>query len=175
MEIRRAEDVVKEILEGYNKRPSGWQIALDHRGNSVFIGPGKGYMIKTMMISPQESLGVGVMLDDLEGLRSALGSTAPSGFRPMGRDLAQKVLTDLSAEGDAARREQLINRILSIEPVPTWELGRRGVGGIVGGPYLAHPDLRMVSRSQSELDLKLGMELQNLFMARHPLRASMFR
>lgn len=175
MDIRTAEEIVKEILEGYNRKPSGWQIALDHRGNSVFIGPGKGYMVKTMMISPQENLGVGVMLDDADGLRSALGSTAPSGFRPMGRDLAQKVLNDLSTEGDAEQREQLINRILRIEPVPTWDLERRGVGGIVGGPYLALPDLSMVSKSQSELDLKLGRELQNLFMARHPLRASMFR
>ena len=175
MDIRSAEEILKEILEGYNRRPNGWQIASDHRGNSVFIGPGKAYMIKTMMINPQENLGVGVKLEDADGLRGALGPTAPSGFRPMGRDLAQRVLTELSLEREGTPREQLIDRILSIEPVPTWELEREGVGGIVGGPYMAHPDLRMISRAQSELDQRLGRELQNLFMIKHPMRASMFR
>lgn len=175
MEILNAEEIIKEILEQYNKRPVGWRIASDYRGNSIFIGHGKGYMIKTMMVSPQENLGVGVALEDAERLEGALGPSAPSGFRPMGTDLAQMVLNELSRKSMEKEMDQLINRILSIEPVPTWELQNEGVGGIVGGPYLAHPDLRMISRSQSELDERLRRELQNLFLAKHPLRASMFR
>ncbi len=175
MQIRAAEEVLKEILEGYNRRPGQWQIALDYRGNSVFIGPEKGYMIKSMMIGPEENLGVGVRLEDTEGLRGILAPTAPSGFRPIGRELSQQVFSKLSLNGQGAPREQLINRILSIEPVPTWELGRDGVGGIVGGPYTAHPDLGAVSKSQQELNMRLDRELQDLFMARHPMRASMFR
>lgn len=175
MLIRAAEEVLKEVLEGYNRRPGEWQIALDYRGNSLFMGPERGYMIKSMMIGPQESLGVGVRLEDTEGLRGILAPTAPSGFRPVGRELAQKVFSELSLEGHGASRGQLINKILSIEPVPTWELGREWVSGIVGGPYTAHPDLGAISKSQQELNLRLDRELQALFMARHPMRASMFR
>lgn len=175
MDVRTAEELLEEILEGYNKKPTGWQIALDHLGNSVFIGPSRAYVIKRMMISPQESLGVGLRLENAEPLRAALGQTAPSGFRPLGKDLAQRVLTELSTEGREGQREDLISKILKIEPVPTWDLERDGIGGIVGGPYMTHPDLRLISKSQSELDLRLNRELQNLFMARYPMRASMFR
>lgn len=175
MNIRSADEVLKEILEGYNRRPNEWQIALDYQGNSLFISPEKGYMIKSMMISPQENLGVGVKLEDIEGLRGVLAPTVPSGLRPIGRELAQKMLSQLSVDGEGALRGQLINKILSIDPVPTWELGREGVGGIVGGPYTAHPDLGAISRSQHELNLRLNRELQALFMARYPMRASMFR
>jgi hypothetical protein len=175
LDIRSAEEVLKEILEGYNRRPNEWQIALDYLGNSLFFGPGKGYMIKSMMIGPQENLGVGVRLEDAEGLRGALAPTAPSGLRPMGMDLAQKVLSERSLDGEVASRGQLISKILSIDPVPTWELGREGVGGIVEGPYTAHPDLGAISKSQHELNLRLNRELQALFMARFPMRASMFR
>jgi len=174
LDIRAAEEVLKEILEGYNRRPNGWQIALDCRGNSLFIGPDRGYMIKSMMIDPQQNLGVGIGLEGVEALRGALAPTAPSGLRPIGAELAQKVLGELSSEGGASRGE-LINRILSIEPVPTWELGGGDVGGIVGGPYSAHPDLGAISKSQQELSLRLSRELQALFMAKYPLRASMFR
>jgi hypothetical protein len=175
LDIRTAEEVLKEILEGYNRRPSAWQIALDYRGNSLFMGPDGGYMIKSMMIGPQENLGVGVRLDDADGLRGAFSPTAPSGLRPMGNELARKVFSQLSLDGHGASQGQLINKILSIEPVPTWELGRDGVGGVVGGPYTAHPDLGSISRSQQELNQRLDRELQALFMARHPMRASMFR
>lgn len=175
MDISNAEEVIKEILEGYNRRPSQWQIALDFRGNSIFIGPEKGYMVKTMMIGPQESLGVGVRLDDSERLRGALAPTAPSGYRPIGTDLAQRLLGELSSDPQASGKGQLIRRILKIDPVPTWELGREGIGGIVGGPYTACPDLGAISKSQQELNLRLERELQALFMARHPMRASMFR
>jgi hypothetical protein len=175
LDIRVAEEVLKEILEGYNRSPSQWQIALDCRGNSLFMGPEKGYMIKSMMIGPEESLGVGVRLEDTEGVRGIFAPTAPSGFRPMGRELSQHVFTELSQNGQGTPRGQLINRILSIEPVPTWELGRDGVGGIVGGPYTAHPDLGAISKSQQALNMRLDRELQALFMARHPMRASMFR
>jgi len=175
LDVRSADEVLKEILEGYNRRPNEWQIALDYRGNSLFIGPEKGYMIKSMMIGPQENLGVGVRLEDTEGVRSTLAPTAPSGLRPMGKELAQKVLSELSVDGGGASRGQLINKILSIDPVPIWELGREGVGGIVGGPYTAHPDLGAISKSQHELNMRLNRELQALFMARYPMRASMFR
>lgn len=174
MEIKTLEETVKEILDGYNKKPKGWQIASDFRGNSVVLGPGGGYRLKLMMINPQESLGVGARIDDIGELRRTMGEVAYSGFRPLNIDIAKEVFSALSSM-EEAKKQSAIRKVLDIEPVPTWELQASNLGAVMSGPFIAHPDLRTISRKQSELDEKLAVELDKLFRLKHPMRASIYR
>jgi len=50
-----------------------------------------------------------------------------------------------------------------------------GVKGVLGGPFLQHPDLRWVSKAQQELDEKLRIEVEREFIRRYPMRASIYR
>lgn len=174
MEIKTLEETVKKILDGYNKKPRGWQIASDFRGNSLVLGPGGGYRLKLMMINPQESLGVGTRIDDVEELRRSMGERASCGFRPLNIDIAKEVFSALS-NAEEGKRQEVIRRVLDIDPVPTWELQGSDLGAIMGGPFIAHPDLRAISKRQSELDEKLAAELDKLFRLKHPMRASIYR
>ncbi|MEM3447922.1 MAG: hypothetical protein QXP38_03440 [Nitrososphaerota archaeon] len=173
MEIKALEESVKEILEGYNKRPKGWQFLSDPLGNILALGPEVGYRIKLMMINPNESLGVGVKIQDVEPLRRSIGVKFDSGFRPLDHDLSKTLISAVSENRitDLA----VINKILQIDPVPIHELERKDLGAVLGGPFLTHPDLRSISRSQLELDAKLSAELDKLFRKRYPLRAGIYR
>jgi len=174
LRINTLEETVKEILDGYNRKPKGWHIASDFRGNSLVLGPGRGYRLKLMMINPQESLGVGVRIDDVGELRRSMGEGASSGFRPLNIDIAKEVFSVLSS-AEEVKKQEVIRRVLDIDPVPTWELQGNNLGAVMGGPFIAHPDLRAISRKQSELDERLAAELDKLFRLKHPMRASIYR
>jgi hypothetical protein len=174
LEIKTLEETVKEIIDGYNRKPYGWQIASDFWGNSVVLGPGGGYRLKLMMVNPQESLGVGARIDDVGELRRSMGEVASSGFRPLNTDIAKEVFSALSST-EEAKKQRVIRRVLDIDPVPTWELQASDLGAVMSGPFIAHPDLRVISRKQSELDERLAAELDKLFRLKHPMRASIYR
>ena len=173
MEIKALEESVKEILEGYNKRPKGWQFVSDPLGNILALGPEAGYRIKLMMINPNESLGVGVKIQDVEPLRKTIGARFDSGFRPLDHDLSRALISAISEK--RVTDWAVLEKILRIDPVPTYELDKKDLGAILGGPFLAHPDLRSISKSQLELDAKLSAELDKLFRSRYPLRAGIYR
>lgn len=173
MEIKALEDSIKEILEGYNKRPKGWQFISDPMGNLLALGPEVGYRLKLMMINPNENLGVGVKIQDVEPIRRSIGAEFDSGFRPLDQDLSRALLSAISE--NRINSSDLLKRILQIDPVPVHELDRSDLGAILGGPFIAHPDLRYISKSQMELDSRLSAELDRLFMKKYPLRAGIYR
>jgi len=165
---------MKEIIDSYNRGPKGWQIMSDFKGNSIVLGPSQGYLLKAMAINPEESLGVGASIGEAEEFRSYLGNQVPFGFRPLDRDFSKKILGAANS-GNGNSQSRVLSRILSIEPVPTWELEMSRPAMVLGGPYLGHPDLRLISKKQVELDEKLSLELDKRFRAKFPSRASMFR
>jgi len=173
MEIKILEESVREILERYNRRPKGWQFISDPRGNILALGPEAGYRLKMMMINPNESLGVGVKIQEVEPLRRRIGMTLDSGFRPLDHDLSRVLFSAISENHTPSW--SIISKILQIDPVPINELDRKEFGAILGGPFLTHPDLRSISKSQEELDAKLSAELDKLFRERYPLRAGIYR
>lgn len=173
MEIKVLEESIKEIIEGYNKRPKGWQFLSDSKGNVLALGPEMGYRIKLMMISPAESIGVGVRIPDVEPLKRSIGSTFDSGFRALDRETSRRLLSAISE--NRISDTSLLEKILGTDPVPVYELDKGDIGAILGGPFLAHPDLRAISRSQVELDNKLSAELDRLFRTKYPLRAGIYR
>jgi hypothetical protein len=175
LEISSAEEILKEIMEGYNASPKGWQIALDLRGNSLVLGPKDGYALKAMMIGPGENLGIGARIDHPDELRKQIGGGFSCGLRPVGEDLAKELLAALSGGGRQDQLSAAFGRLMSREPVPTWELGEGRQAAVVGGPFVSHVDLKDISRSQRELEAKLATELDGLFRSKYPMRASMFR
>lgn len=168
-EISTADEIIKEISERYNRRPVGWHVASDPRGNAVVAGPDVGYRLKFMMISPTESIGYGARFDSSEVL-GLIDSGWPFGFRPVAIETMRKILVSSSDEAKA----ELIRRILGSDPVPL-EIDRFKGTGVLGGPFLQHPDLRLVSVRQRELDAKLSLEVEREFRRKHPLRASIYR
>lgn len=174
MEIKAAEEILKEIIEEYNQKPAGWQIACDFKGNTLVLGPQKGYSLKMMMISPDENLGIGSPIEKIEGMRHLLDSGFQCGLRPLGEGFARELFT-MSPDGGEAERMGIISRILKTEPVSTWELENSRAAAVLDGPFVSHPDLRTISKSQSELDEKLSRELDCLLRSKYPMRASIFR
>lgn len=181
MEIRSVEEIMKEVAEGYNRRPKGWQIASDGRGNALVVGPESGFRLKLMMVSPEETIGVGASIDDVEEVRRGIGAGAatsarPScGFRPLSEGDAKAIVESMRSASAVARGQEMVRRIMATDPVPTWRLQEDEMGAVMSGPYIAHPDLRLVSKSQSELDARLSTEVDRAFRARFPMRASIYR
>jgi hypothetical protein len=65
-------------------------------------------------------------------------------------------------------------KLLGVNPISSWDLKREGLGGILTGPIVAHPDFSAVPRGQKELEEKLSREAERLFRARHPFRAGIY-
>ncbi|MGQ9760217.1 MAG: hypothetical protein ACUVQ5_06615 [Candidatus Methanomethylicaceae archaeon] len=173
MEIKALDDSIKEIIEGYNKKPKGWQFLSDFRGNILALGTEMGYRIKLMMISPSESIGVGARIPDVEPLRRTLGGAFDSGFRALNHEMSRALISAISE--NRISDPVVLKKVLEIEPVPVYELDKKNIEAILGGPFLTHPDLRTISKSQMELDNKLSAELDKLFRNKYPLRASIYR
>jgi len=185
LEVRSVEEIMKEVIEGYNRRPKGWQIASDGRGNALVVGPESGFRLKLMMVNPAESIGVGASIEDVDEVRRSMGiwtSTGTGtgaglscGFRPLSASTAQEIMESMKDASAVARGQEMVRRILATDPVPTWKLQEQGMGAVISGPYIAHPDLRMVSKGQSELDARLSAEVDRAFRAKYPMRASIYR
>ncbi|MEM4657561.1 MAG: hypothetical protein QXX77_03960 [Candidatus Methanosuratincola sp.] len=170
-ELLAAEEIIREIIERYNKKPLDWKMASDLKGNAIVIGPDFGYRLKTMMISPSENIGFGARFESKD--LGALFDTGYSfGFRPVPTDLFEKLLkgNPIGSEGV----QNIIGKILESDPIPLNKIDS-GAGGVLGGPFLQHPDLRALSKAQRELDEKLRIEVEREFIRRCPLRASIYR
>ncbi|MDI9644949.1 MAG: hypothetical protein QFX35_07005 [Candidatus Verstraetearchaeota archaeon] len=168
-EISTAEEIIKEITERYNKRPIGWLMASDPKGNAVIAGPDVGYRLKFMMISPTESIGYGARFDSNE-VSALIDTGFQFGFRPVPSTIMKKILTDMPD----VEKATLIRQILADAPVPLETEHFQGAG-VLGGPLLHHPDLRLISARQRELDAKISLEVEREFRRKYPLRASIYR
>ncbi|MEJ5292999.1 MAG: hypothetical protein WHS82_05295 [Candidatus Methanosuratincola sp.] len=170
-EMLAADEIIREIIEKYNKKPLGWKMASDLRGNAIVVGPDSGYRLKMMMISPSENIGFGARFEPKD-VETSIATGYSFGFRPLPSDLFEKMLEGkLSGSGD---RQNIIGKILESDPVPLNRIGP-DAAGILGGPFLHHPDLRAVSKAQQELDERLRIEVEREFIRRYPLRASIYR
>jgi len=94
------------------------------------------------------------------------------GYRPLSYGNVAQLFSSLHQ--NAPVPQELINGLLGIRPVPTWDLKEEGSRGVLTGPVIAHPDLASISRGQRELDAKLTLEADRLFRARYPFRAGIY-
>jgi hypothetical protein len=67
-----------------------------------------------------------------------------------------------------------MERLMRVKPARLQDCRGKDVGAVLSGPFMSHPDLRMISPKQSDLDAKLATEVERFFRRRYPMRASMF-
>jgi hypothetical protein len=165
------DSLLKEILNRYNENPKGWRVFADAKGNMLVLGPGTGYRLKLLSINPAEVTGVGVdiPMDETQGMPLGVPSY---GYRPLSLGDVARLFSSLHQNGPAP--QGLIDGLLGIKPVPTWDLKGESSRGVLTGPIIAHPDLASISRGQRELDAKLTLEANKLFRARYPFRAGIY-
>jgi hypothetical protein len=166
------EFLTKKIMKRYNRHPVGWTVLRDLKGNVLVKGPKEGYMLKMIMINPQEYTGIGVEIDSPLEL-SALVEGAPLfGYRPLARMQTEDLLNSFRS---GRHQKGLISEILERKPVRALEIEKKRPSAVLTGPIIAHPDLSTISKSQRELELKLRIGAEKLFREKYPSRAEMYR
>lgn len=165
------DSLLKEILNRYNESPGGWRIFADAKGNMLVLGPGTGYRLKLLSLNPAEVTGVGVDISSEEAPGMPLD--VPSyGYRPLSHVDVVQLFSSLRR--NAPMPQGLVDGLLGIKPVPTWDLKGESPHGVLTGPIIAHPDLASISRGQRELDAKLTLEADRLFRTKYPFRAGIY-
>ena len=172
MSAEPVELLANKIIDRYNKHPVGWNVLRDFKGNVLVMGPKEGYMLKIIMINPQEYTGIGVKIDSPRELRTLMEGSAAFGYRPLTNMQAEELLNSFRHR---ERQNRLISEILERNPVPTLEIEKKKPNAVLSGPIIAHPDLSMISKSQRELELKLRVGAEKLFRQKYPHRAEMYR
>jgi len=124
--------VIRSIIEQYERKPEGWRILTDKKGNMLVVGPNVGYRLKMIPINPIEYTGVGLKIIASEEVQDFVRDMPFYGFRP---------LQDREAEGltNALRQEgvvpiHLVQRLLGIKPVSTSQLPAMKPKAILSGP-----------------------------------------
>ncbi|MDH5807236.1 MAG: hypothetical protein QXW62_03245 [Candidatus Methanomethylicaceae archaeon] len=163
--INDIEELLQEIINYYNKHPKGWRFVSDNKGNVIVIGPDVGYQLKLMMINPNESIGIGTKITNLESIKNIFKIEFDAGFRILDESALNTLISGKFSNN-------FILKLLEKEPSPLNELDKGKA--ILGGPFLLHPDIRMISKSQQKLEEKLTMELNKLFRMKYPHRANIY-
>jgi len=171
--VEPIESLMRRIIDQYNKKPEGWSVLTDHKGNVLVLGSRMGYRLKLIPLNPQEYTGVGVRIGGVKELRRVVEGVPSYGFRPLSGLETKKLLSTIHQRGAVPNR--LIKKLLGIEPVPTWELQKKETKTVLGGPVITHPNLSTISKSQRELEVKLAAEADRLFRKKYPGRAAIYR
>lgn len=172
MNSEPVELLAKKIMDRYNKHPVGWTVLRDFKGNVLVSGSEEGYMLKIIMINPQEYTGIGVRIDNPRELRALMEGAPLFGYRPLANEQAKELLTSFRR---GKQHNRLISEILEGKPVPTLEIKKKRPSAVLAGPIISHPDLSTISKSQRELDYKLRIGAEKLFREKYPHRAEMYR
>jgi hypothetical protein len=170
MSIEPLEAVINKIITQYNRNTTGWMVLSDNKGNVLVIGPETGYKLKLISLNPQDNMGVGVEINDVEQMRKNMKVWPSYGLRPLSSFDANTLLNTF----DSVTRNKLITNLLGIKPVPTLELQKREAQVVLSGPIITHPNLSTISKSQRALDVKLALEADNLFRKKYPHRAAIY-
>ncbi len=172
MSAEPIESLMSRIMDQYNRKPEGWTVLADHKGNVLVMGPNVGYRLKLTPLNPQEYTGVGIMIDDLKEVRNAVKDVPSYGFRPLSYTETKELLKTIR-QGDTLQNK-LIKKLLGVKPVPALEIPKNDIGAILSGPIITHPNLSAISKGQKELESRLEMEADKLFRRKYPHRAAIY-
>jgi hypothetical protein len=161
---------MKKILDKYNRKPEGWTVLVDFKGNMLVVGPEEGYRLKVIHLNPYEYTGVGIKVESPEKIQRSIEGGPSYGFRPLSSSQTEELLKNLHGEDF---QNKLVRKVLETKPVPTWELKKKP-RAFLGGPIIAHPNLTAISNSQRELEAKLAAAADKLFRKKYPHRAAIY-
>lgn len=172
MSAEPIESLVSRIMKQYDKKPEGWTVLTDHKGNVLVLGPKIGYRLKLIPLNPQEYTGVGIKIAGLREMRRVVEGVPSYGFRPLSSVETEELLNTVH---QGYIQSKLINKFLEMKPVSTGELKKKRPKAVLSGPVIAHSNLGAISKSQRELEAKLAVEADKLFRKKYPQRAAIYR
>ena len=114
MSAEPIEFLAKKIMNRYNRHPVGWSVLRDLKGNVLVKGPKEGYMLKMIMINPQEYTGIGVKIDNPLELSAFVEGAPLFGYRPLARTQTEELLNSFRS---GRHQKGLISEILERKPV----------------------------------------------------------
>jgi hypothetical protein len=165
------ESLMPKILKRYNNHPGGWNFLIDYKGNILILGPNEGYMLKMIPLNPQKHTGVGMKVSSLDEIQRLVGGAPSYGFRPLSTRQTESILDSLR-QGE--NQHKLISKLLEKNPISIPDLEKKKPQAVLSGPFIGHPDLSSISKSQKELEAKLKIEALKLFKRKYPYRASIY-
>lgn len=166
------ESLMSRILNQYNRKPEGWTVLTDHKGNVLVLGPKVGYRLKLIPLNPEEYTGVGTRIGGLKEMRRVAKGFPSYGFRSLSGTESKELLNTIHRGGTV--QNKLIKELLGMKPVPTWELREKRPKVVLSGPVIAHPNLSAISKGQRELEARLAIEADKLFRKKYSQRAAIY-
>jgi hypothetical protein len=163
--------LMTRIMDQYNRKPEGWTVLVDFKGNVLVMGPNGGYRLKMIHLNPHEYTGVGVKIDDTETVQRLVEGAPSYGLRPLSRKHATTLLTRFH---EGAFQSKVVRDVLAMKPVSTWALEKKKPQAFLSGPIITHPDLATISSNQRKLEAKLAAEAEKLFRTKYPHRAAIY-
>jgi len=167
------ERVMHTIMDRYNRKPQGWRVLSDGKGNVLVLGPDVGYQLKLVPLNPHEYTGVGINITRIDDMKDIATEFPSYGFRPL-TERETKGLMNTFRHGETLP-DDLITELFRIRPVSTLDLPLRNPTAVLGGPVLVHPDLSTISQHQRDLETKLTVAAEKLFRRKYPHRAALYR
>lgn len=163
--IEPLEKIGKEVMDRYNKHPSGWRFLSDAHNNMLALGPKHGYRLKIMPITPTQTTGAGAKVKLKPKTRDKLQKLPPWGLRPLSKAEVRKLL--LASIKDRNATGKISNKLLKRDPVPF----KKSEEHNLLGPTASHQDLNSIIKGQAKLERKLKHKTHELFKKQYPNRA----
>jgi hypothetical protein len=173
VEAEPIESLMSKIIGRYNRKPEGWKVLTDLKGNVLILGPQLSYRLKLISLNPHDYTGVGIEIGNEKGVRNIAEGVPSYGFRPLTGKETKLLFSSAYQKG--AIQSRLVTKLLGVKPVPTWQLQNNKPKTILTGPVITHPNLSYISKSQGRLEEKLNMEAYRLFRKKYPGRAATYR
>lgn len=163
--IKPLEKIGKEVIDRYNKHPSGWRFLHDAHHNILALGPKRGYRLKILPVTPRESTGVGTRVNLEPDTRKQLRKLPPWGLRPISEEEVRKLLLASMKNEQVPRKTS--KKLMERDPVAFKESDEHNLLG----PATAHQNLNSIIKGQEKLERKLKQETYDLFKQQYPQRA----
>lgn len=172
MEIISIEDVWKEILKKYNKKPKGWDAltytSFDGFNDILFSNPELAWLIKRDTIYKPNPLGFGVKLDEVPKI--PVTKAPPYGFRNLPIEKIMKTI-EIMIKMKAPPKEIIkavdiiLHKSKRSAPVPTYKITEPAC---LEGPFV-HQGLEAISKEQRYLSKKLDLELRKMLRMKYSM------
>jgi len=166
MEILEYNEILKEIIRKYDRRPEDWQVLIgrSQRGfyDIIFSNPEEVWQLKIDTIYKPNPIGFGAKLE-IDPSAIKVENFPSYGFRPISADLLEKM------ENITLSEEIPLIIADSIKKTPPTPIKKIKTSLAAVGPYIQKPSIEPLSQNQKELSRKLDIELEKLMREKYYL------
>ncbi|NIQ06098.1 MAG: hypothetical protein GWO20_10350 [Candidatus Korarchaeota archaeon] len=163
-------ELSREILDKYNDNPTSWRFLYTFHNNFLILNPHHTFRIKTLPVTPTESVGVGAEITLPTRIRREIQHDVPRwGVRPVSKQRMRDILIEATHNGGIIPNNQS-KELLMKKPV---SFEKRGDHNILG-PVSWHRKLDEIFRGQKEIGHRLEQETWKLFQKKYPQRSGSY-